>query len=188
LSRIYSPSPGLGQASKIQSLISPVLLSRVRRLSPQSFTPVTNSQPCRWSHAGPTRTASLRLASRSLSHPHTHTLSLTLSLSLTHSLTHSLTLSLSHSLTLSLSLSLSLSLTLSLSAAAGITTLAHRPSSSLARVLISGTSLGYLILLFSELARGPSLRNITASTTDSTDPLTIFFMDFIQRFCARQVI
>jgi hypothetical protein len=58
----------------------------------------------------------------SLSHTHTHSLSLSLSLSHTHSL----------------------SLSLSLSAAAGITTLAHRPSSDLARVLISGTSLGYL--------------------------------------------
>ena len=40
---------------------------------------VTNSQPCRWSHAGLTRIASLCLAP--LSHPHTHTLSLSPSLS-----------------------------------------------------------------------------------------------------------
>ena len=50
------------------------------------FTSVTNSQPCHWSHAGPTRTASLRLTlhplSLSLSHTHTHTLSLSRSLSL----------------------------------------------------------------------------------------------------------
>ena len=38
-----------------------------------------NSQLCHWSHAGPTRTESLHLASHSLSHPHTHTLSLSLS-------------------------------------------------------------------------------------------------------------
>ena len=43
------------------------------------LTSVTNSQPCRWSHVGPTWIASLRLAP--LSHPHTHTHTHTLSLS-----------------------------------------------------------------------------------------------------------
>ena len=56
------PWPGI----EIQ-IAFPSFCSRASAFSRLKLTSVTNSQPCRWSHAGPTRTASLRLASRSLS-------------------------------------------------------------------------------------------------------------------------
>ena len=67
------PWPGINQKRSP----FPRFRSRVSAFSCLKLTSVTNSQPCRWSHAGPTRIASLRLAP--LSHPHTHTHSLSLS-------------------------------------------------------------------------------------------------------------
>jgi hypothetical protein len=70
------------------------------------------------------------------------------------------------------------------SVAAGITTRAHRPSSDLARVLISGTSLGYFILFLSELARGlylrhsPVIRDVVSIGNTGDNNVTIrFFTD-----------
>jgi hypothetical protein len=60
-----------------------------------------------------------------------------------------------------------LSLSLSLSAAVGITTHTHRPTFSLACVLISGMSLGYFTSLFSELAHGLTLRNTTGCPSEA---------------------
>ena len=57
----------------------PRFRSRVSAFSCLKLTSITNSQPCHWSHAGPTWIASLCLAP--LSHPHTHTHTLSPSLS-----------------------------------------------------------------------------------------------------------
>jgi hypothetical protein len=77
LSCIYYPSPGLGQRHRNTIALSPRFAFACPPPLAPSVTPVTNSQPCCWSHAGPTRTASLRFASHSLTH--THTLSPSLS-------------------------------------------------------------------------------------------------------------
>ena len=71
------PWPGINRKRSL----FPRFRSRVSALSRLKLTSVTNSQPCRWSHAGPTRIASLRLAPLSHPHTHTHTLSLSPSLS-----------------------------------------------------------------------------------------------------------
>ena len=101
------PWPGINRKRSL----FPRFRSRVSAFSRLKLTSVTNSQLCRWSHAGPTRIASLRLAP--LSHPHTHT--------------HTLSLSLSQQ--------------------QWDNNHAHRPLSSPARVLISGTSLGSFDLI-----------------------------------------
>ena len=111
------PWPGINRRRSL----FPRFRSRVSAFSRLKLTSVTNSQPCRWSHAGPTRIASLRLAP--LSHSHTHTLSLSLSQRQWDN---------NHT---------------------------HRPSSSPARVLISGTSLGLFDLITLSNARGLQLRN-----------------------------
>ena len=72
------PWPGINRKRSL----FPRSRSRVSAFSCLKLTSVTNSQPCRWSHAGPTRIASLRLAPLSHPHTHTHTHSLSLSLSL----------------------------------------------------------------------------------------------------------
>jgi hypothetical protein len=66
------PRPGI----EIELLFPPVLLFTCLPPLASSATPFTNLQPCHWSHAGPTRTASLRFTSHSLTYTYTHSPSL----------------------------------------------------------------------------------------------------------------
>ena len=72
------PHPALARHRKYSRPFPRFDFTRPPPLAPH-LTSITNSQPCHWSHAGPTWTESLRLALHSLLYPHTHTLSLSLS-------------------------------------------------------------------------------------------------------------
>jgi hypothetical protein len=145
LSRIYSPSPGLGQASKYRSLFLPFCFrvsASCLKCNAHYELVAAPLEPC-----GPNMDclATTRLAFLLAStHTHTHTHSLSLSLSHTHTHTHT------H--------------TPSIPAAVGITNHVHCPSLLIRTFSYRGRGLGIIsFLLFRTCAQRPGTAYNTVS-------------------------